>query len=384
MSALEVSAFDPLFWLHHFNVDRLYAIWQDLNPDSFMSARPAPFSTFNAEAGESQSQDTPLKPFWDKSGRDFWTSAQIKDTTTFGYAYPETQKWKFPDHKTYQGALRQAVAGLYGTNVFSNFVANVAQRRTEHGVAVQAMAAQAKRQEGHVEAAEHSASPAHENLRATPPGSAPAAQNFLAAFVTSGQPGGQGTKEEEGGPIPATLRHLAPNSTYTEWILNARAQKHGLGQTFRLLVFLGPFDESDPGSWDTEFNCVGRVSVLGRSAETTHCAKCRVDGAAELMVSGTVPLTSALLQDIVEGHGGLAGLRPEEVVPHLQARLKWKATLFDGTEKDVEEVPGLKVSVVSTEVRIGEDGLPVYSGEYTVWPEATDGKPAGLTQGEHV
>jgi tyrosinase len=30
LSTLEYSAFDPLFFLHHSNVDRIFAIWQEL------------------------------------------------------------------------------------------------------------------------------------------------------------------------------------------------------------------------------------------------------------------------------------------------------------------------------------------------------------------
>ena len=41
-------------------------------------------------------------------------------------------------------------------------------------------------------------------------------------------------------------------------------------------------------------------------------------------------------------------------------------TLFDGGERSAVEVPGLKVSVASTQVVIGEDGLPNYSGDYRV------------------
>lgn len=123
------------------NVDRLWAIWQDLNPDSNMTPRPAPYSTFSATGGEPQTQDTPLAPFWDKSGTKFWTSAEVKDTLTFGYAYPETQRWRFQDQRAYQADIRRAVTALYGTNVFANFVANVAQRKEEHAVEVRSLAA---------------------------------------------------------------------------------------------------------------------------------------------------------------------------------------------------------------------------------------------------
>jgi len=101
-----------------------------------MSPRPAPYSTFSASRGASQDQNTPLAPFWDKSAARFWTSAQIKDSAaSFGYAYPETQKWRYASTAAYQTALRQTVTGLYGSNVFANFVSNIASRQPPAGVA---------------------------------------------------------------------------------------------------------------------------------------------------------------------------------------------------------------------------------------------------------
>src|SRR5882757_6072075 len=32
----EVAGFDPVFWLHHANVDRLFPMWQALYPDSYI------------------------------------------------------------------------------------------------------------------------------------------------------------------------------------------------------------------------------------------------------------------------------------------------------------------------------------------------------------
>jgi tyrosinase len=168
------------------NVDRLWAIWQDLNPNSYMSPRQAPYSTFSATGGESQTQDTPLAPFWDKSGSKFWTSAQIKDTVTFGYAYPETQKWRFPDTRAYQAEIRRAVTALYSTNVFANFVANVVQRKKEHDMAVRALAADAK-----ADATTAEEAPALENP------AFPEAQAVLAVAAPAPKPE---SAEEEGKP----------------------------------------------------------------------------------------------------------------------------------------------------------------------------------------
>jgi len=379
MSSLEVSAFDPIFWLHHLNVDRMWSIWQDLNPSSFMTPRPAPYSTFNARLGQSQDQNTALSPFWDKSASRFWTSAQIKDSATFGYAYPETQKWQFSSTAAYQSALRQSVMSLYGSNVFANFATNIMGRSrpsdTADAIANPTIA---------LAAMSLSARPAGDKKDEPAAAPAPAAADSSDAQkpIFNKPTKAEGSKTpSKPDVIPAEFKHLAPNNKYTEWIVNIRAMKHGIGQSFRVQVFLGDIDESNPDGWDDEWNCVGRVSVLGRAPET-QCGKCRADNAEGLMVSGTVPLTSALLQDIVGGE--LASLEPADVVPHLQKHLRWKVKLFTGEEKRPEEIPELKVSVVSTVVEIGADGLPIYGDDYEVHPEATQGKPCGLSPGDHI
>jgi len=171
-----------------------------------MSPRAAPYSTFSVTGGASQSKDTPLAPFWDKSGTKFWTSAQIKDTAaTFGYAYPETQSWRFPTVAEYQANIRQTVGALYGTNVFSNFVANVAQRKQEHDAAVNALAVHAKAdgvKAAGVEGAavkEAAAAPegAQKALFSVPP------QSAFAAMSLSVKPPAAKKKEEGKSPHPA-------------------------------------------------------------------------------------------------------------------------------------------------------------------------------------
>ncbi|CCC07895.1 unnamed protein product [Sordaria macrospora k-hell] len=381
MSSLEVSSFDPLFWLHHINVDRLWSIWQDLNPTSFMTPRPAPYSTFVAQEGESQSKNTPLEPFWDRSTANFWTSEQVKDSTTFGYAYPETQKWKYSSVAEYQAAIRTSVTALYGSNVFANFVDNVADRTPALKKSLAAgEESKSKSKNAVSEAAAHAVEASGvKKIAAKVHGVVHQAEEKVQKPVVNVEE----TKAEPitpKGPIPENLKYLAPDGKYTDWIVNVRAQKHALGQSFRIIVFLGEFNP-DPETWDQEFNCVGRVSVLGRSAET-QCGKCRKDNTNGLVVSGTVPLTSALLQDIVGGE--LQSLKSEDVIPHLRANLKWKVALFNGDEYNMEEVPDLKVSVASTEVTIDEEGLPHYSRQYTVYPEITEGKPCGHGPEDHI
>ena len=180
--------------------------------------------------------------------------------------------------------------------------------------------------------------------------------------------------------MPEALARLAPNNHYTEWIVNARAIKHGLGTTFRIIIFLGDFS-SDPANWagNAEYNTVGRVTVFGRDSDT-NCEKCRTHQAHSVMTTGTVPLTSALIQDIAAGR--LRNLEPADVIPHLQKNLHWRIKTFEGVEHPRDQVPGLKISVSSMGVDIDEYGVPNYSGVYATHRQITAGRPGGLQQGD--
>jgi tyrosinase len=46
MTYLDYSAFDPLFMLHHAMVDRVFAIWQALHPDSYIEPMRAVEQTY--------------------------------------------------------------------------------------------------------------------------------------------------------------------------------------------------------------------------------------------------------------------------------------------------------------------------------------------------
>ncbi|KAG9248530.1 hypothetical protein BJ878DRAFT_476387 [Calycina marina] len=89
MGYIDYSAFDPTFVLHHTMLDRCFAMWQILNPNSWITPHPAAHATFTTSAGQEQNSQTALTPFYDANGL-FWTSDGVRDTRTFGYAYAET------------------------------------------------------------------------------------------------------------------------------------------------------------------------------------------------------------------------------------------------------------------------------------------------------
>jgi tyrosinase len=387
------------------NVDRLWDIWQALNPDSYVIDKVATRqeANFFIAANTRINATTDLKPFYDASATKFWTSAGVKYTTPFGYAYPETQRWLFSSNTAYQADVRAKVTNEYGANVINNFFTNIAPEIAKDTVPIQTASLKQGALSKSVvkEATQHPIVAAQQILAQLPQQvnspkpvveakpKNPRSDSAQTAVASASATPVDAQTPPPSSPTPATtvplyvpsqFAHLVKDRTYTEWITNLRTIKHALSQTFRVYIFLGDFNP-DPTTWPTEYNVVGRFTVLGRDTSTA-CSKCKVDRENELVVTGTVPLTSALLQDIVDGQ--LASLEPSDVQLYLEKHLHWRVTVFDGSEVAREDVPGLKVGVVSTEVKIAADGLPVYSGVYAQYPGITDGRPAGLRAGDAV
>ena len=96
MTDLNFAAFDPIFYLHHGNIDRLFAMWQALHPDSYLSDYTLEFPN----------EETELHPFR-KTDSQYWTPKLARNITAFGYTYPELVNF---DQQTVSSAVNE----LYG------------------------------------------------------------------------------------------------------------------------------------------------------------------------------------------------------------------------------------------------------------------------------
>ncbi|KAI1842912.1 hypothetical protein JX266_010930 [Neoarthrinium moseri] len=97
MSQIPVATFDPIFWLHHCNIDRLFGIWQQLNPDKwFTSGDQGPFDQkiIGIKETDKVTNKTPLRPFHKDSKGTVYTPDEVRDHIPLGYTYPEIQPWK--------------------------------------------------------------------------------------------------------------------------------------------------------------------------------------------------------------------------------------------------------------------------------------------------
>ncbi|KAI0374143.1 Di-copper centre-containing protein [Pilatotrama ljubarskyi] len=90
MSVAQAAAFDPFFWLHHSQTDRLFALWSALHPDAWVTNSHDADGTYTIDPTAAVDENTDLTPFY-SSQTQFWTSAdlQVPPEGLFGYSYPE-------------------------------------------------------------------------------------------------------------------------------------------------------------------------------------------------------------------------------------------------------------------------------------------------------
>lgn len=128
MSDAATSAFDPIFWLHHTNIDRLFAMWQAINPQSYIVPTVNAVGTYAEPRGFVDTGDSGLLPFHSDNGTRFWTSNGVRSTRTFGYTYPEVIDWnKTP--AALASSVRESINRMYNPALANN---RWQRRRFEH------------------------------------------------------------------------------------------------------------------------------------------------------------------------------------------------------------------------------------------------------------
>jgi tyrosinase len=190
MGLVGYSSFDPIFFLHHTNVDRLFAIWQAINPNSYLTTSQAnQFGTFTIAPGALDDVNTALTPFHSDAGTGLYTSVTARSTRSFGYTVPEVRDWGLTPAQV-SANTRAAVKQLYDPN----------NQFTPRGAS---SASWQKRQ-----------SPSNPDISI---------------------------------PIPPALKN-GTNRAYREWYANIRINKFVIGQSFFLHLFIGDVP-SDPAAW---------------------------------------------------------------------------------------------------------------------------------------
>ena len=89
MTIVPQSAYDPVFWLHHTNVDRIFAIYQAAYPEKWLEQASEVGSSMWYASGMTKDATSGLEPFHQTADGVMWTSDSLRDTHTLNYVYDD-------------------------------------------------------------------------------------------------------------------------------------------------------------------------------------------------------------------------------------------------------------------------------------------------------
>lgn len=114
MGVIDVAAFDPIFWMHHAMVDRCFALWQAIYPQTYVEPYAQSVPSYWYGEGEVLDETSNLLPFHSDASGDFWNSDAVRNVTVFSYTYPELMSGNINDVIT-------AINTLYGSQSSGSF-----------------------------------------------------------------------------------------------------------------------------------------------------------------------------------------------------------------------------------------------------------------------
>ncbi|KPM45160.1 hypothetical protein AK830_g1416 [Neonectria ditissima] len=325
MSCVPVAAFDPIFWIHHGQIDRLLAIWQAAN------GRKHWFDDFADEESKALGGSN-LLPFrkWplvdDKADR-YWTPDRAWDTTDFGYAYPETAGGKTGDQ------VRDEFARRYGWS-----------RRLD----------------------------VNQEFGTAPEDMQPLKVSEAQVFqYTSGVPSGDLLKDLTPSRLHSrteqdVLAAAAPSSKFSqEWYIDVVVERMAMNGSYTIFYIIGDVDGQSGQEWSSLPGFVGVSHIF--TAPIEACDNCGRQQEQAKLVTSTTPITSLLLD--YANAGQLGSMNPEDVEPFLVKNLKWRVQTVGGEvidPRDLEREHTLKLGISRKKAP-----MPGQSGEvdYSFYPK---------------
>ncbi|KAF3035065.1 hypothetical protein E8E11_001062 [Didymella keratinophila] len=322
MYYLDISSFDPIFWLHHTNIDRLLAMYQLIVPDTYVANGNINHGMAQWSQGEPKNSYTPLKPFTKNNRGDYFTSQDVRETRVLGYHYPETSE------RTYSQVAR-AVSQIYGAGQ------RTLSRRADN---------ETSSETGQYQGRPLKEGDYHHVLNIVADKYAMEGSYTVHCFI--GKPSSNSTSSSNStAPFPIS-NSTAPYTNGTS----------------------GEADYDPSTDYTQDPNYVGAYGVLG--------GQMVMNSTYPVMTSGSLPLTTCLQGK--EAAGEIKSLHPDDVEPYLAENLYYKVVGVKG-ELNPDDIPNFHVSAKCTKVTpaASEDELPDLSAPYQELPKATEGKPAG-------
>ncbi|KAG8355486.1 hypothetical protein FVEN_g6792 [Fusarium venenatum] len=286
MSFIAMAAFDPIFWMHHCQIDRLFAIWQAANGEKHWFNELEPKYQGIGKDNLVPFRKWPLVDKTDANNR-YWNSDRARYTTDLGYTYPELAKGQTGD------AVRKDFARKYEWS-----------RRTTAELGF-----------------------------GTPPDDMLPLQVGKAQVFQylDGIPSGDLLKHP-GFPMQrmqqqTVMAAMTSTPQYADdWYIDVVVERMLANGSYTIFYIIGDIEGQSGREWSTLPGFVGMSHILAAPREA--CENCaRQDDEAQLVTS-TTPITSLLLD--YSQIGKLSSMEADDVKQFLIKNLKWRVQTVAG------------------------------------------------------
>ncbi|KAJ3941953.1 hypothetical protein N0V92_013830 [Colletotrichum tropicale] len=290
MSDVPVAAFDPVFWLHHCQIDRLFALWQALNWEKWWNGKEPRCKD------PSDNRQTPLQPFHLKDNdpeKQVYTADLTRDWNKLGYSYDVLQEIA-------------AVEGVLDTDGTLKEEAFKSVLRAK----LDSLYPSASVQGG--------------------------PDKKLAPIPTQNEKMGDikwysGTPEE---------------ATWNDYIINVDYDRYASGgDSYSIEFFLGGPRAADATNNFHPLNYIGCVYTFS-GGQLEKCGNCSNQAEKGVMSRGQLPLTVHILQQAADEIHLLKTYEEDKVAKYLTEHLKWRFVLLGGKEASGTLYPKTVVTVL--------------------------------------
>ncbi|KAK4958258.1 hypothetical protein LTR10_004684 [Elasticomyces elasticus] len=384
MSDPSVAAFEPVFWLHHNNIDRLFAIFQALYPDKYVTPGQAKRDTTDENGNPMVLGADQLYPFRETADGACYTSieAAVRDWKGTGFAVPGVADLN-------QAGRDQVAVYLRDTYYWATDAAEPPKTLIW------------PKDLSHVEAltgkSETSAKPVAVSIKAMSmeagkptlvARSLSAAQKQAVHDVTIDASISIASVQRVMKALPSgasqPAAHEAPAKMRT-WNINLRVKKYAFNGSFNVHFFIGPVDEDKSERFITRMNEVGFSGIFA-SKPGSGCTNCTKN--KDMVYEDTVPLTGKLTEYLASSPGAgtflpdgrtIQSLEVDQVVPFLKANLTWRVVDTSGAMLHGVEQSGLEIKVTDRLFTPPSAAEPLGTYEASeVHSEITAGKVGGF------
>ncbi|ETS85736.1 hypothetical protein PFICI_03761 [Pestalotiopsis fici W106-1] len=314
MSEVLLAAFDPIFWFHHCNVDRLFAVWQSIYPDSWMQNENVDLLPFRAPATNGSSK--------------YWTSQTARTTERFGYVYSDAQGAAKDVQQQFKNRYGWSLRGANASGKPPSDMAPLNEK---------------------VDAAQVFQFQYH-----TLPASISKTLTLIPDQIAQ-----QRTLIQADHDMPmGTAPNIDESKVDRQWYIDSVVQRLALNGTFTIYFFIGgvPGNDVAPAHYCLCPTLAGDMHIFAAPVEA--CDNCGQHRDAAQLESGTVPINPILLDYKITGH--LTDLSPDRVRPFLLDNLRWRVVNGAGNLVDPRHVTDFQIGVTSKATAL--DG----SGQITV------------------